>query len=144
MKNFNKLIDEINNYTDDSSNVGYKKQKRSLLIIMIILACTIAVYIGMIFVNNNNNQYLLDNTPLKNHSYFYSMDNFPKYKLDMVKRVDKLIQTGVDENEACLIAIEETSDKIYEDKLAFIDCNAGLEAEELEEKYMEFLDKTQR
>lgn len=144
MRKFKEIMDKINNYTEDSSNIGYKKQKRAFFYITVIL---LILLISIFVVNNMNqdkNELLMANTPLKNHSYFYSMDNFPKYKMDMVKKVEKLMKNGVSEEEACLIAIEETSDKIYKDKLAFTERNSSLEADELEEKYMEYLDRTQK
>ena len=71
------------------------------------------------------------NSPLNGYTYFYSLDNYPKIKRDMVYRVEESMATGMSEEEACLEAIDWASDQIYTDALEFYgQYDDGWDAEE--------------
>lgn len=59
------------------------------------------------------------NSPLNDYTYFYSLDNYPKIKRDMVYRIEESMDSGMTEEEACLEAIDWASDQIYTDALEF-------------------------
>lgn len=59
------------------------------------------------------------NSPLNDYTYFYSLDNYPEIKRDMVYRVEESMDSGMTEEEACLEAIDWASTEIYTDALEF-------------------------
>lgn len=99
---------------------------------------------ALVCVRERNKQELLASTPLTEYNYWYSLENFPKYKYEAAKMVDELVAEGEDASKACELAIESTSDKIYSDTLQFMDENPNMEFEEFEKAYMNHLRKTQR
>lgn len=71
------------------------------------------------------------NSPLNGYTYFYSLDNYPEIKKDMVYRVEESMANGMSEEEACLEAIDWASDQIYTDALEFYgQYDDGWDAEE--------------
>lgn len=71
------------------------------------------------------------NSPLNDYNYFYSLDNYPEIKKDMVYRVEESMANGMSEEEACLEAIDWASDQIYTDALEFYgQYDDGWDAEE--------------
>ena len=97
-----------------------KKAKKDLVNLVIVFLI-IAMLLPMLCLAGKSmvNKELLENTPLKNYTYWYSLDEFPKYKLEAAQMVKDLMAEGMEENEACLNAIDATSDKIYADTVKF-------------------------
>lgn len=99
-------------------------------------------------VGNTVDTELLETTPLNNYSFYYSLDNFPKYKVEAAEMVDELMEQGVSEQEACQTAIDVTSDKIYEDTLEFSktqkEYSWDVDPEEREAELIKFMAKKQR
>ena len=117
---------------------------KDLALLIPILAFVMLFALGVSFVNgrieHEMEQELLAETPLAETSYWYSLDNFPKYKLEAAKIVQEQMESGVSKEEACQIAIDQTSDKIYQDYLDFANANPDLGADEWSaelEKYLE-------
>lgn len=109
-------------------------------VIMVVL-----MTVGFIGINQQRQtEELLANTPLKETSYWYSMDNYPKYKVEAAEMVAEYMEDGDNKELACAKAINETSDKIYADTMAFIDANPDLDVDEWEEAYMKYVAKTQK
>lgn len=106
-----------------------------------LIAVVIAVVAG-VGINNHQKEKLLAESPLQDYSVWYSLDNYPKFKLEAAERVDELMQTGTDKVEACEIAVEELSDKIYADSVEFIESECR--GYDWEESYIKHLEKTQR
>lgn len=82
-------------------------------------------------------------TPLSKYSVYYSLDNFPKYKEEAEARVRELLNTGLSEEEACDIALDELSDKIHELSMDFIHKNPNIEIEEYMDQYLKYIEPTQ-
>jgi len=101
---------------------GRKHVKKNLIIVttisMVVLAMIpVGGFIGKKIKNNS----IVKSSPLNEYSYYYSLDEFPKYKLEAAEMVNELIAKGVSEEDACMQAIDVTSDKIYADTLEFYD-----------------------
>lgn len=83
------------------------------------LAITGVVAIGAVVGYNYSEGVKIANSPLNDYTYFYSLDNYPEIKRDMVYRVEESMATGMSEEEACLEAIDWASDQIYTDAVDF-------------------------
>lgn len=120
-------------------NLVNKLKENGLAVVILIGACVMLFALGVSFVNEQEEQELLAETPLAETSYWYSLDNFPKYKLEAAEIVQEQMEAGVSKEEACQIAIDQTSDKIYQDYLDFANANPDLGADEWSaelEKYL--------
>ena len=83
------------------------------------LAITGVVAISIGFGCSYSEGVKIANSPLNDYNYFYSLDNYPEIKRDMVYRVEESMATGMSEEEACLEAIDWASDQIYTDAVDF-------------------------
>lgn len=122
---------------------GLKSRDLLIVIIAIVLVLCGIFAISKEIVNKQEQQ-LLAETPLKDTVYWYSMDNYPKYKVEAAKMVNELMAEGVDQVTACQTALEMVSDKIYEDTGRFIEENPDIGADEWEEAYLEYVAETQK
>lgn len=92
-------------------------------------------------------QTLISETPLADNIYWYSLDKFPIYKVEAARKVEMLIDHGMDQEEACQTVIEEVSDKVYSDTVTFMKANTDLSEfsnEEWNDKYYEYIYQTQK
>ena len=100
------------------------KEVRKRNIIITAVACAvmlITIPVSFIFGTQARNEKILDKTPLKQYTFWYSLDNYPKYKLEAAKIVEDLMKgdNAVSKEEACTEAINHVSEKIYEDTIQF-------------------------
>ena len=85
---------------------------------------------------------LADTTSLKDSIFWDTYRDYPKYRLEAAERVEKLVADGMTEEEACSIAIDEITTKVFEEKCEFIQQNNDL-GDGLEEAYQLYLKETQ-
>ena len=83
------------------------------------LAITGVVAISIGFGCSYSEGVKIANSPLNQYTYFYSLDNYPEIKRDMVYRVEESMASGMTEEESCLEAIDWASDQIYTDAVDF-------------------------
>lgn len=131
---------------ETATNVSNKRVAIAIGIGLIVVVVAVLTGVG---INHHHKQKLLAESPLQDYSVWYSLDNYPKFKLEAAERVDELMRTGTNKVEACEIAVEELSDKIYADSIEFIESEfSGYdwddEIPDWEESYMKHLEKTQR
>lgn len=81
--------------------------------IIIAVGVVIIAVLSVLGAINYNNAKLLRETPLTETAMWYSLDNFPEYKLEAAKEVKQLMAEGVDQEEACQTALDKICDKIY-------------------------------
>lgn len=123
------------------------KRKNLFTAVVIIVAMLIGGLMIMSHIEKVENAKLLENTPLTKYTFYYSLDYFPKYKIEAAKMVEQLMEQGVEEKEACLKAIDVTSDKIYQDTLEFYNTRNSkwdAEPEDTEAALEKFMSKKQR
>lgn len=75
---------------------------------------------------------ILETTPLTKYTFWYSLDKYPVYKLEAAQLVEDLMNDSMTESEACLQAIEVTSEKIYNDTINFFSEHPDAEYSEYE------------
>ena len=85
---------------------------------------------------------LADTTPLKDTIFWDTYSNYPKYRLEAAERVEELMAEGMTVEEACNIAIDEITTKVFEEKCEFIENNNEL-GDGIEEAYQKYLKDTQ-
>ncbi|MBD5508828.1 MAG: hypothetical protein HDR05_12495 [Lachnospiraceae bacterium] len=128
-------------------------KRKPVIIISIIGVIAIALVILFACQLNNRNrpkyqlteeeQQLIEETPLTEYSYWYSLDKFPRYKVEAAQKVEQLMSNGVSQEEACEEAINEVSDKIYNDTVYFIENNTDITSDNWEEAYYAYMEQTQ-
>lgn len=147
----NERKENLNNEVE--SKKSEKKGNKYILVLLGVAFALILIIASVKEVNRVNNEKLLAETPLVQSTYWYSLDQYPKYKLEAAKSVDKLIAEGKSEDEAIQIAINEVSDKIYNDTIEFSnEWNESHEAEwddpdvseEFQKDYEEWLVQNQK
>ena len=97
-------------------------RKRNIIITAVAFAVMlITIPVSFIIGTQARNEKLLNNTPLKYYTFWNSLDNYPKYKLEAAKMVEDLMNSdnAVNEQEACTEAINLMSEKIYTDTVNF-------------------------
>lgn len=85
---------------------------------------------------------LADTTPLKDTIFWDTYSNYPKYRLEAAERVEELMAEGKTVKEACNIAIDEITTKVFEEKCEFIENNNEL-GDGIEKAYQKYLKDTQ-
>lgn len=124
-----------------------KQVKRDLVLMVSAFVAVIMIAVGLVnLADTIKDNELMSNSPLNNYTFYYSLDNFPKYKLEAVEMVEELMKEGVVEQEACQMAIQTTSDKIYEDIREFYSTqeNDWDNTDNSEEELKKFIAKRQR
>ena len=122
----------------------------------VIITGVVVVAIAMLFtcqLSNQNKpkhqltkeeQQLIEETPLTEYSYWYSLDRFPIYKVEAAQKVEQLMSDGVSQEEACEAAINNISDKIYNDTTKFIEENTDMSSDDWEDAYYAYIDQSQQ
>lgn len=96
-----------------------KTMSKKAMAAVISLVVIGVVAILALYGYKHNEGVKIANSPLNDYTYFYSLDNYPEIKRDMVYRVEESMDSGMTEEEACLEAIDWASDQIYTDALEF-------------------------
>lgn len=116
----------------------------ALVLMVPIVGCMMLIALGVSFVHEQAEQRLLETTPLAETHYWYSLDNFPKYKLEAAEMVEEQMESGLSKEEACEMAINATSDKIYADIVEFTNENPDIEPEDWDTELAKYIAKTQK
>ena len=105
-------------------------KRNRVTVVILILTCVFFFAWGESFLKEYDDLRLLQETPMGEMSYWYSLDNFPKYKLEAARFVAEQMENGVSKEDACMAAVDMTSDKIYQDTLDFYEKYPDTPAEE--------------
>ena len=82
----------------------------------------------------------LSETPLKNYSYWYGLDHYPKDKVEMAFEVEKLVDNGMEVDAACQQVINANSDKIYAETVEFFSSMEDDWETDTSERFAKFID----
>lgn len=142
-------LNTTNNETKKDGTIN-KKALAVMGAILVIWAVAITMLSNM--ANNRtetqpvqqeqNELSLADTTPLKDSIFWDTYRDYPKYRLEAAERVEELVAEGMTEEEACSIAIDEVTTKVFEEKCEFIQKNNEL-GDGIEEAYQLYLKETQ-
>lgn len=96
-------------------------------------------------IQETKEEQLLSETPLKNYSYWYGLDHYPKDKVEMASEVEILIANGMEVDAACQQVINKNSDKIYNETIEFFSSckNNWDDKSDNYSKYIAYVEKTQ-
>lgn len=144
MRYFNKTFKE----SEGTERIVNKKKVVIGAILMICIIGTILLYKSQKAQTTQTVQTaqtelsLADTTPLKDSIFWDTYRDYPKYRLEAAERVEELVAEGMTDEEACSIAIDEITTKVFEEKCEFIQNNNDL-GDGLEEAYQLYLKETQ-
>lgn len=109
----------------------------SLLLVVLVLFVAVPVVNE---VQEVKAERVLSETPLKNYSYWYGLDHYPKDKVEMALEVEKLIDNGMEVDAACQQVINANSDKIYAETVEFFSSMEDDWETDTSERFAKFID----
>lgn len=109
----------------------------SLLLVVLVLFVAVPVVNE---VQEVKAERVLSETPLKNYSYWYGLDHYPKDKVEMAFEVEKLIDNGMEVDAACQQVINANSDKIYAETVEFFSSMEDDWETDTSERFAQFID----
>lgn len=109
----------------------------SLLLVVLVLFVAVPVVNE---VQEVKAERVLSETPLKNYSYWYGLDHYPKDKVEMALEVEKLIDNGMEVDAACQQVINANSDKIYAETVEFFSSMEDDWETDTSERFAQFID----